>query len=143
MAHEEEAEQALCKVLAEAICNDGTTRDTARLYEAFRERGTVAWPNDFACAPKRSELDEPGYLKQIAPANRKATPCVPVIDIRVALLGQRGCGKSSLVNALRNVDKHQEGWAPVGCTDCTQEPKAYQFMEGVTLIDLPGFGTPT
>jgi GTP-binding protein EngB required for normal cell division/uncharacterized protein (DUF697 family) len=56
--------------------------------------------------------------------------------VRIALFGQPGAGKSSLINALLG-----EPLAAVGQrTDVTREEKAYEWI-AARLVDLPGYDT--
>ncbi len=58
------------------------------------------------------------------------------IQVSVALFGQPGAGKSSLINCLVG-----ENVAKVGArNDITQEESSYQWS-GLYLVDLPGYGT--
>jgi GTP-binding protein EngB required for normal cell division/uncharacterized protein (DUF697 family) len=56
--------------------------------------------------------------------------------VRIALFGQPGSGKSSLINAIIGEDKASVGVA----TDTTQELEEYEW-NGLFLCDLPGYGT--
>lgn len=58
------------------------------------------------------------------------------VRVRVALFGQPGAGKSSLINALIGRDVAEAGER----TDTTIEAQRYQH-DGVEYTDLPGFGT--
>ncbi|XP_077192943.1 interferon-inducible GTPase 5-like [Paroedura picta] len=61
----------------------------------------------------------------------------------IAFTGVSGAGKSSLVNAFRNISDYEEGAAKTGVNQTTMDPEGYphpQFPE-LTLWDLPGIGT--
>ncbi|XP_060113695.1 interferon-inducible GTPase 5-like [Heteronotia binoei] len=61
----------------------------------------------------------------------------------IAFTGVSKAGKSSLVNAFRNVSDYEEGAAKVGVHQTTMRPERYphpQFPE-LALWDLPGIGT--
>ncbi|KAH3888989.1 hypothetical protein DPMN_013035 [Dreissena polymorpha] len=66
------------------------------------------------------------------------------MEINIAITGESGSGKSSFINALRNMKAGDEGAAEIGATETTTEPKAYSFKdsENVKIWDLPGVGTP-
>ncbi|XP_061452679.1 interferon-inducible GTPase 5-like [Rhineura floridana] len=61
----------------------------------------------------------------------------------IAVTGQSGAGKSSLVNALRGMSDYEEGSAETGVTQTTMKPKSYHhpIFPKVKLWDLPGIGT--
>ena len=56
--------------------------------------------------------------------------------VRVALFGQPGAGKSSLINAITGRELAKVGVA----TDTTTEAASYEW-NGLTLTDLPGYDT--
>jgi GTP-binding protein EngB required for normal cell division/uncharacterized protein (DUF697 family) len=58
------------------------------------------------------------------------------VRVRVALFGQPGAGKSSIINALVGRELAVTGER----TDTTVEARSYQH-EGIIYTDLPGFGT--
>ncbi|XP_031222105.1 interferon-inducible GTPase 1-like [Mastomys coucha] len=69
-----------------------------------------------------------------------------VIDnapINIAVTGESGSGKSSLINALRKVKPEEEGAAKVGVTETTMKIKSYEHpkVKNLILWDLPGIGT--
>ena len=63
--------------------------------------------------------------------------------INVAVTGNSGVGKSSLINALRGLKPKANGAAPVGIRETTTKIQKYEFPESdkVVLWDLPGMGT--
>ena len=56
--------------------------------------------------------------------------------VRVAITGQSGSGKSSLINTIMG-----EKVAEVGVTETTMKPKTYESKHGISFTDLPGCGT--
>ncbi|XP_026517814.1 interferon-inducible GTPase 5-like, partial [Terrapene carolina triunguis] len=63
--------------------------------------------------------------------------------LNIAVTGESGSGKSSLINAMRGLHAGDEGAAETGMLDTMTEPMAYPdpVLPGVTLWDLPGVGT--
>jgi predicted GTPase len=64
--------------------------------------------------------------------------------IHIAVCGQSGSGKSSVINALRGIRNSQMGAATTGTIETTQTRSAYHAHESIcttTLHDLPGGGT--
>ncbi|GEM_PF-193092 len=57
-------------------------------------------------------------------------------EVKIAITGQSGSGKSSLINAIAG-----SKIAPVGFVETTMEPKEYKTENGIILVDLPGCGT--
>ena len=66
------------------------------------------------------------------------------VPVNIALMGNSGSGKSSLINAFRNLTADDEGGAAVDVKECTKEPKSYSHPtnKNFNLWDLPGVGTP-
>ncbi|XP_037401636.1 interferon-inducible GTPase 5-like [Pygocentrus nattereri] len=66
------------------------------------------------------------------------------VSLNVAVTGESGAGKSTFINAFRNLGDEDEGAAETGVTETTTEPTPYTHptMPNVTLWDLPGVGTP-
>lgn len=58
------------------------------------------------------------------------------VRVSIALFGQPGCGKSSLINRLIGQRLAAEGVQ----NDVTTERKEYEW-NGLTLVDLPGYDT--
>ncbi|XP_028633467.1 uncharacterized protein LOC114629588 [Grammomys surdaster] len=64
--------------------------------------------------------------------------------LNIAVIGEVGAGKSSLINALQRVGADEEGVAaPSGviCTTTERTPYTYTKLPNVTLWDLPGIGS--
>ncbi|KAL6470814.1 hypothetical protein MHYP_G00219330 [Metynnis hypsauchen] len=66
------------------------------------------------------------------------------VSLSIAVTGESGVGKSTFINAFRNLDDEDEGAAKTGVNESTTEPAAYTHptMPNVKLWDLPGVGTP-
>ncbi|XP_052244014.1 T-cell-specific guanine nucleotide triphosphate-binding protein 2-like isoform X2 [Dreissena polymorpha] len=64
--------------------------------------------------------------------------------IKIAITGESGSGKSSLINALRGLKDDDYGAAETDCVEKTTEPLNYPHPDNknLELWDLPGVGTP-
>uniref|UniRef100_A0ABM5ESS5 Interferon-inducible GTPase 5-like n=1 Tax=Pogona vitticeps TaxID=103695 RepID=A0ABM5ESS5_9SAUR len=64
-----------------------------------------------------------------------------VLDI--AITGETGVGKSSLINALRGVDDGEKDAAETGVTQRTMNPERYSYpgFSKISIWDLPGIAT--
>nr|XP_048275013.1 interferon-inducible GTPase 1-like [Myodes glareolus] len=74
---------------------------------------------------------------------RDALKNIDNIPINVAITGEFGAGKSSLINALMGVGPEDEGAAEVGVVPTTMRSTPYKHpkIQTLTLWDLPGIGT--
>ena len=65
------------------------------------------------------------------------------VPLNVAVAGSSGSGKSSFINALRNLTADDKEGAPVDVKECTKEPTAYSHptSPNLKLWDLPRVGT--
>ncbi|KAH3726378.1 interferon-inducible GTPase 1-like isoform X2 [Dreissena polymorpha] len=65
------------------------------------------------------------------------------IQIKVAVSGSTGSGKSSLINTLRGLKANDKGAAKTGLVETTKEPTCYLFPnnQNFSLWDLPGVGS--
>ncbi|TRY84524.1 hypothetical protein DNTS_001285 [Danionella cerebrum] len=65
--------------------------------------------------------------------------------IDVAITGESGAGKSSLINVFLEMKPDDAGAAATGSVETTMEPTVYQNpnLPHIRLWDLPGMGTPS
>ncbi|XDV40283.1 hypothetical protein PO909_009401 [Leuciscus waleckii] len=65
--------------------------------------------------------------------------------IDIAVTGESGAGKSSLINVFLGLNPDDTGAAPTGAVETTKQPTMYQHpnLPHVRLWDLPGMGTPS
>ncbi|XP_045158281.2 interferon-inducible GTPase 1-like isoform X2 [Mercenaria mercenaria] len=63
--------------------------------------------------------------------------------VKIAIAGNSGTGKSSLINTLRGMRPGDKGAAKVGVTETTTEAVSYRFPNNdrIRIFDLPGMGT--
>ncbi|KAG6924477.1 T cell specific GTPase 2 [Chelydra serpentina] len=66
------------------------------------------------------------------------------IEFNIAVTGESGSGKSSLVNAIRGLGDEDKGAAETRVVEMTKEPAPYCHPTCPTMIvwDLPSIGTP-
>lgn len=90
------------------------------------------------------QASEEPTLKKAAKKAQKQIEQLLNISLHIAVTGESGTGKSSFINAIRELDKDDEGAAKTGVTETTTEPTPYKHptMSNVMLWDLPGIGTP-
>ncbi len=66
------------------------------------------------------------------------------VPVNMAVTGDSGVGKSTLINTLRGLKANDPGAAAVGVTETTLSAKSYPHPDNDNLKvwDLPGMGTP-
>ncbi|XP_034362191.2 LOW QUALITY PROTEIN: T-cell-specific guanine nucleotide triphosphate-binding protein 2-like [Arvicanthis niloticus] len=87
---------------------------------------------------------EEGDLRETVSSISNALSDIEKAPLSIAVIGEVGAGKSSLINALQGVKADEEGVAaPTGvvCTTTERTPYAYAKCPSVTLWDLPGIGS--
>ncbi|KAF9038190.1 interferon-inducible GTPase-domain-containing protein [Panaeolus papilionaceus] len=65
--------------------------------------------------------------------------------INIAIVGEAGMGKSSLLNALRGLSPRDRGAAPTGFNETTAIVQGYPDLRNPNIVwyDVPGASTPT
>ncbi|KAK7879924.1 hypothetical protein WMY93_033405 [Mugilogobius chulae] len=103
--------------------------DSEALFSGMEDVKTALQNNNFALAAARAQ--------KVLEEKEKVT-------LVVAITGETGSGKSSLINAIRGIGDKDEEAAPVGVVETTKEPVKYSYPNNpnITLWDLPGIGTP-
>ncbi|XP_028633452.1 uncharacterized protein LOC114629576 [Grammomys surdaster] len=85
-----------------------------------------------------------GNLRETVSAISNALSDIEKAPLNIAVIGETGAGKSSLINALQGVGADKEGvTAPTGVVCTTTERTSYTYTKfpSVTLWDLPGIGS--
>ncbi|KAF7242498.1 Interferon-inducible GTPase 5 [Varanus komodoensis] len=88
------------------------------------------------------EICQSGSLSDVPAVLHSALENPTQIRLDVAVIGEAGSGKSSLVNSLRDVGCGEPGAAPTGITQATKKATPYLFpaVPNLYLWDLPGVG---
>ncbi|XP_045166299.2 interferon-inducible GTPase 5-like isoform X2 [Mercenaria mercenaria] len=88
-------------------------------------------------------MTEMGHLHGLNQHIKDSLDAWKNLELNVAVTGNSGVGKSSLINALRKVKPSDENAAKVGVVETTTEGQKYTYPENqnVALWDLPGTGT--
>nr|XP_005995735.1 PREDICTED: interferon-inducible GTPase 5-like [Latimeria chalumnae] len=65
------------------------------------------------------------------------------VKLDIAITGESGSGKSTFVNAIRDLEDEDEGAAETGSIETTMTPTKYPYPNNrnINLWDLPGIGT--
>jgi interferon gamma inducible protein 47 len=97
----------------------------------------------------QEEIDEcqqilsSGGVKAYESFLHKKADAWKTIPLNIGIIGSAGTGKSSFINAMRDLDADDEGAADVGVVETTIEPRSYAHPNNAMMKfwDLPGVGT--
>ncbi|XP_078403063.1 interferon-inducible GTPase 5-like [Cetorhinus maximus] len=86
---------------------------------------------------------ETGGLEKVTPLIQSKVKELDNTELNIAVTGETGAGKSTFINAMRELLSGDEGAAETGTTEITMEPTGYKHpnLPNVKLWDLPGIGT--
>ncbi|XP_055499407.1 interferon-inducible GTPase 5-like [Leucoraja erinacea] len=86
---------------------------------------------------------ETGGVKKVQPLIQKKIKELDNTELNIAVTGETGTGKSTLINAMRGLRSEDQGAAEVGTTETTKVPTGYPHptLPNVRYWDLPGTGT--
>ncbi|KAH3729188.1 hypothetical protein DPMN_055154 [Dreissena polymorpha] len=122
------------------IIEEGDSTEPADIYDIGSDENDE---NDLITQQEyQNVLDKCGYTDLIRRLEEE-THVWKNLKINIAITGESGSGKSSLINALRGLKDDDEGAAETGCVETTTKPTAYPHPENNNLLlwDLPGVGT--
>ncbi|XP_043913161.1 interferon-inducible GTPase 5-like [Protopterus annectens] len=120
------------------------------LMELVKERNYYLLENDFQLSnskhknAKRTGANFPNqWPKWCGAAPGNETIHLQSSRVDIAVTGESGCGKSSLINAILGFAETDKPSAPVDVKETTLEPVPYKHVRfpNVVFWDLPGIGT--
>ncbi|KAK7810325.1 hypothetical protein U0070_009359 [Myodes glareolus] len=84
-----------------------------------------------------------GNIQGATSTIRDALKNIDNVPINIAVTGESGAGKSSFINALREVGDDEKNAAEVGVIETTKKITSYKHpkFENLIIWDLPGVGT--
>ncbi|XP_028920518.1 interferon-inducible GTPase 5 [Ornithorhynchus anatinus] len=85
-----------------------------------------------------------GNVPNVARKLMEAVKMAAYAKLNVAVTGEPGAGKSTFINAMRQLGDEDPGAAATGVVDTTRDPTPYPHPKypNITLWDLPGIGSP-
>lgn len=104
--------------------------------------GELEFQDERICTEIKDHIDKFG-LKNIRDVLHKNLDGWNEKPLNIGVTGMSGKGKSSLINALRNVEEGSKDAAKVGEEECTTDciPYPYPKQKNIVFWDLPGTGT--
>ncbi|XP_077788654.1 interferon-inducible GTPase 5-like isoform X2 [Podarcis muralis] len=129
----EEKLSSLFEIFQAILKNTGVYEDPGKLFKIATE-----------IYEKFMEAFRGGGMKEAAFEVKEELEDLENTELHIAITGETGSGKSSLINALRGLKAEGDGAAPVGVTETTLNPNAYSHPNypKVKFWDLPGIGSP-
>ena len=90
----------------------------------------------------REQVKKKGWLNFLRKETKKMNKWRD-IKIKIAICGEAGAGKSTLINSIRGLRADDDGAAKDGLVETTSERTMYSLPgnSNIELWDLPGFGT--
>jgi len=84
------------------------------------------------------------FTKQLQKMMHQKIDSLEETPVNIAITGDSGTGKSTIVNTLRGLRHDDPAAASVGTVETTMQPTPYKHpnFPNVTFWDLPGVGTP-
>uniref|UniRef100_A0A8C8SBI8 IRG-type G domain-containing protein n=1 Tax=Pelusios castaneus TaxID=367368 RepID=A0A8C8SBI8_9SAUR len=92
-----------------------------------------------------SDLKSSGNLLKAISVVKKSDELLRNTQVKIAVTGETGSGKSSFINVMRSVDDDDDGKAaPTGVKETTKKAQSYSHptSPNVILWDLPGIESP-
>jgi predicted GTPase len=91
-----------------------------------------------------SKKDNNLFTRQLQNLMSEKIDSIEKTPLNIAITGDSGTGKSTIVNTLRGLRANDPASAQVGNVETTMTPTAYQHpnFPNVVFWDLPGVGTP-
>lgn len=134
-------------IMGQLFSNTPTDEDNGNLESSFTKYFRKYKPETKIISEENIRSIELHLKKgNLQGANSVISDILKNIDnapINIAVTGESGAGKSSLINALREVEHNGEGAAKVGVTETTMKIDSYKHpkVKNLILWDLPGIGT--
>ncbi|XP_060113696.1 uncharacterized protein LOC132585837 [Heteronotia binoei] len=132
----EDAENVMAKV---AGSQDKSTEPSRRTAMADISKGLI----EKDLAELKSCLEQKSFQNVLTDVD-KELKLLENTTLHIGFTGNSGAGKSSLLNAFRNMTDYEKGAAETGVEQTTMKPESYPHpkFRGIILWDLPGIGTP-
>ncbi|PPQ65196.1 hypothetical protein CVT24_011382 [Panaeolus cyanescens] len=131
----EEAMRQAQEAMARAEEVKKKAEDTARRAEEAREEAEARLMRGIPPEFQPSEEDKRKFQQQYGIESNR---------INIAIVGECGVGKSSLLNSIRGLSPGDPGAAPAGFDETTEDVESYPDPRNPIIVwyDLPGANTP-